>query len=315
MTNVSLLNYCFPGRLQSNTNSRSMNFQQDPSSIHFMEFITKWSSIFTITPWYSFRKHRLIGKNIFKIYASFVTLFTLIMQAALLYVYFKVFLRDVNTIFKIMFSILEINVLFFYISAGLGTAFWNMFNWQRIFNLSRRLEINNSLHCRRIKKASIVTNSNFIFIVGSICGFLTYAIYTLRWATLSYKHMIIASNKLFYYYFEFLFSSVVINVAVSIKYKYGVMNETIINIISREGRGDTLSTIKKTKIFFLATGEIVKEFNKLFGWSMLIVLVQCVLDLLSSIAVIITSVEGTAKSLLIHILLKVVTKVRRLKLL
>lgn len=290
-----------------------MNFKRDPSNINFMEFVAKWSSFFCIIPWYNFRKNRLIAKTAFKTYAILLTLFLTSLHVALIYVQHKVLLKHIKDSLKILFYLVQTNMFLFWASAGLGTAFWNMPAWRRFLRLSRRLEIDNCLLIRKKTKGSVVTNNNFIFILGNLHVFFTYFIYILMWKTVDFEKMAFSTYELLHHYLEFLFSSIVIGIVVSIKYKYGVVNETVTNLKERGRRTDVLLIIKKTKLSFLATGEIVSEFNALFGWPILFVLAHLTLDMLNAVVdVLVISKHSTVRPLLIFSFYKFLSKVRNL---
>lgn len=133
------------------------------------------------------------------------------------------------------------------------------------------------------------------------------------WKTVDFEKMAFSTYELVHHYLEFLFSSIVIGIVVSIKYKYGVVNETVTNLKERGRRTHVLLIIKKTKLSFLATGEIVSEFNALFGWPILFVLAHLTLDMLNAVVdVLVISKYSTVRSLLIFSFYKFLSKVRNL---
>lgn len=263
-----------------------MNLKQNSSSIAFLEVIVRWSSVFCITPWYNFNKHRLTDKNVFKIYTVCLTVLVTSLFTVLSFVHYEIITNFIPKSAKVIYFFLETNALIFWLVVALGSAFWNMPTWQRIFKISHHLESKNCLGSSEKKTNSIMVNT--IFILGNVYFFLLFACYNILNSTTDFVHILVSVHKVTYFYMEFLFSNLAFNLALSIKYKYKIMSESIINIKSRVGNGDALSTIQKTRIFFLEIGEIVDDFNKLFGCPMLFVLIHFVLDVLNVVNLMLT---------------------------
>lgn len=252
-----------------------MKLKCSRNCIFSLELIAKWSSLFCLIPWYSFNKCCLIGKYIFKSYTVLFTCLILLLQLATTYVRLKHNFHRYNVITNILFIMTDINNLLFCKTSCLGTAFWKLSSWKRIFKLLHRLE-KKCLHTNDKKANSVIFNTNFIFIIGNI----NISIMTIWYVINLNLSRVALFYMLLQYYLKFTFSSLIANIIIFIKYKFGYMNDIITNLYKEEGR-DALLEIEETNHLFLVIDKIISEFNQIFGWPVMFLLADFILDLLN----------------------------------
>lgn len=256
----------------------NMELRYSRNSILPLELITRVASVFCLTPWYSFSKRRLIGKYFHKVY---VTLFTC---AVVLLVGTVMYLRVENTntqfISNVLFFLHDTNSFLFWIFAILGTASWNIPTWRRVFKLFHRLEN----QCSYNKKRKINCKVNFTFVLGhvNVCFLIIGFSITNFGKDLTIFQILVFTYLVLFYYLKFLFCNLVFNMAIFIRHGYVSMNEMITDLFKFDQRLN-LSKIKKATQLLLVLDNIIKEFNQLFGWPILLQLADFVLDSLSSI--------------------------------
>lgn len=251
-----------------------MNLRYNRNCLRSLELTAKWSSIFGVIPWYDFQKQIPVRKYIYRCYAVLLSCLIILLEGTMAY------FRPMNHKMEILYFLTDINNTLIWTFASLGTAFWNMSAWQRVFKFLHALE-NDCLHKTETKIISIIYNTNFIFLLGNInaCSQTIFQL-VIKSADHDIFEISLFIHLMTFYYFKFLFSNLVSNMVIFIKYKYSCMDEAITSLLDLNKR-NKLPVIRKTKRLVFAVDKTVKEFNYLFGWPVLFQLLEVVLDSLS----------------------------------
>lgn len=287
--------------------TRNMNLRLSRNCIRSLELTAKWSSIFCITPWWAFRKQSSIEKHIYKCYTVLLTCLIIFLQGVLVY------LRLRYRITNVIYLLTDANNILFWIFSCLGTAFWNMSAWKRIFKIFHGLE-KDCLHKSETRVTSIISNINFIFLLANV-NFAILIIFLLvvnSGTDHNIFEVLFFTYLLAYYYLKFLLSNLICIIVIFIKYKYERMNEIITRFFDLDKR-ERLRDIRKTKQLLLVMDKTVHEFNHLFAWPMLFQFFDLVLDSLAGIQFVLSISEKSyispsVKAIWLYILISKVRK-------
>lgn len=252
--------------------------------ILFIAPIIKFSAFFGIVPFYNFETHNLTNVKLFKFYSALVACLVPALSAGMLYLRFVCVYDGANRNFVVLDFILEIISFLSLEVSILGSSFWNILTWRDLFRLLHRIEDKDNLNAKTDKCASVFLNANFVFVAGSVVLFVLFSYefyYHFEEQCVSFCYI----SVFLYFYTEFAQVNILSNIALSIRCKYEGTNRLFESAIYDCVSENTIKHIRKVKVLFLTVDRIVAEFNKLFGFPILLKLAHAVVMMVISMVV------------------------------
>lgn len=248
-------------------------------SIPFIFKLTQYLSIFGITPWYNFEQHKLIRPIMLKYYSSFILVVLVSSTVGLIWLrYNLIFNREFSVYIAIDFF-LDVESLAIVSLPIISTTFWNMRTWINLYNNYNEIDASTKSVSSTANSAYMLKYGVTIFVLGNIYLFSLHHINDLVLKNKSDFSLYYISSFVLTYY-EFLIAFTIISVSALIESKYVCINQLL---ISRESDVDFVKTAKKIRMLWLKLDDIVQDFNKLFGWSLLLMFFDFFLDILSAL--------------------------------
>lgn len=255
--------------------------------ITFLEIFSKFLPFLGLMPGYDFNKMELIYVKQYKIYCTFLSVFSIFVWIENFSPQFRLSDNTLLTHFLVLFLMNFCNILTYNLTI-LGTAFWNRNCWLRLLNKSINLETNWNLNTVRWYKNSVFLI--FIFCnMGLLYGSLmNYQVFP-RDVDVFYGYTIFYFLLVYFYYVQFVQNFIIYHISINIRYKYNNLSKTFTSACSNQVKYNNRNfgkTVRKFSKTYRKINEIIDEFNQLFGWqilSSLIIVGVVILSLLNAI--------------------------------
>ncbi|KAJ8913105.1 hypothetical protein NQ315_000562 [Exocentrus adspersus] len=195
--------------------------------------------------------------KLFQLHALLLACLLPVISVISLYFRYNHIFHNPTNLVLILDFLLETVSLFSFENALLGSSFWNMKIWQQLFHHLRQLERRQmNLKDEAKNRESIITNVNFLFLVGTfwLSIFIGIDIYYLNSGI---EYYIYASMTVYLYcYAAFIQLMIVSNIVICIKNKYQVINNAFENMVYSYVLEMTTNIRRVTK-FYLMIDEIM----------------------------------------------------------
>lgn len=238
-------------------------------SIRFMKIATTVGTFFAIIPNYDFDKMIILRKKLYGLYTLTVFFISIAIFSIGSYSALDQGLYSIKISEFVMSVVVECNMLALFVLASLGSAFWNTDRWKYLFRSFAHLERHLNTEMRMEK--SILRN---VYLQYCVLNFMI----TINLGTLvageiedlnSDVSVVFLVYTCFLFYIKQMRETLMYNLILAIKCKYQDLNDFLI-----KGCGgvntDAKKTVRIVSEFYGIMNEIVDNFNKIFGWELLL---------------------------------------------
>ncbi|XP_018577836.1 uncharacterized protein LOC108916120, partial [Anoplophora glabripennis] len=237
--------------------------------------LSTYFSFFGIVPWYNLQEQRIVHVKLYKYYAILLTISLEFFSLVVLYVRLILTPKE-DVIEQILCVTMQLIVMVSFAIIVLGSAFWNMGTWENF--LDQIIHIQNF---GNFSKPYPTRNGNIIFVLGNLFLFGLY-----------FGQLLVFDNKsAFFLYFscvylllynQLLTVIVIIDGTQSLRFEYQRLNDMVKCL--RFGEMSSVKTLREIKRSLITLGNTVDDFNKLFGWPLLLILFNGVVNILEGLA-------------------------------
>lgn len=242
-----------------------------------MKIFIKFGTFLAIIPNYDFKKKSIIGKRAYRLYSASIVCFLISAICFTTYIDWFLMSKITSVLLYGLTLLLEGNMLVLFAITSLGSAFWNLDRWRCFINYFLCLE--KHLNTERCLEKHLLKNIYFQFFLSSTVFVVNYAVLFMNelialnytFAPLLVHHACIS----FLSFAKFTKILVTSNLALAIKCKYQDLNCFLIKGCTGVN-AETRNTVRKAFSFYDMMGEIMDNFNKLFGWELLLSVMQTI---------------------------------------
>ncbi|KAJ8917121.1 hypothetical protein NQ315_012611 [Exocentrus adspersus] len=227
-------------------------------------FLVKFSAIFGVIPYYNLQTHQLVNPKLFKLHCLLLACVSPIVSITSVYLRHCFNFNNTSRNFVILDVLYEtVSVILFEV-AVLSPSFWNTRHWQELFQLLQQLET------KHPSKRNVFTWLLLLFGTGYLV--LLFAVefqYNLNYRYKSYSFL----ASYFYVYVGFVQLVVISNVSLWIRTRYRSVR-TLLQNVRYSDIAEVSGIIKECTILYLKMDKIIDKVNRVFGWAMLVILIQ-----------------------------------------
>ncbi|XP_023311697.1 uncharacterized protein LOC111692154 [Anoplophora glabripennis] len=244
----------------------------------FILRLTHFISVFGITPWYNFEQHKLVRPMMFKFYSSFLVLLLASSTIGLVWLRYRLIFNcefSLNTAIDIFLDLESLVT----VSLPIVVTFWDPHAWVKLYKAYSRVDASTETVSYAGNSAFMLRYAAPVFVLGNVYLFSMHHINDLILKYISDFSVYYFSTFVLNYY-EFLIAFTIIGVSALIKSKYQCINELL---VARNSNGDFIKTAKEVRILWLRMEDIVQDFNRLFGWPLLLLFFDFFLDILTAL--------------------------------
>lgn len=226
------------------------------------------ANIFCIIPYYDFKKQKLAHKNLFKLHGL---LLGSIMAVVVSYSQYWSLQKpsSLSPLLSTLQFFMVTASLFLFLAIVLGNSFCNMEPWERMLKLL--------YHKEHAIKGNRRDSLNFPFIyiiIGSVYVFILFA-FTAHTMGLIYADILLHIAVL--HYAKLIEVCLMYTVITLLRSKYKIISCNLDDINSCVViQDDTVKKLRELKRIYLEGDSLVKYFNIIFGWPMLLFLAESV---------------------------------------
>lgn len=255
-----------------------------PNSVPFVKKLMKSFSIFGIVPWYNFDEGRAIHKNIFKGYASILSLLLTCLSLVCLRVRYHIIYHDVISVQEILEMLNGLVALFTVLVFVLGAAFWNLDPWKDLLIqcVSTPMDSRSVNHVFMVKYAKVILFAGNVYYISF--WFISLFVLKREYRIVPYYFVSFLLD-----YYSFIISFAIATVAGLIQFKYRCITKSLRDCSVENVRLDR--AVQKMIKLYLKTEKVVQIFNKLFGFPLMLLCSSLVIKILNG-SVHVTNHEG-----------------------
>lgn len=242
-------------------------------NISFLHIFNKFLPFLGFMPIIDFSKMEIIYNKQYKMYS-------LVLTCAMLFFWsnnvlqYAIYYKDLMPLHALTIIISEILCILSYILIIWGSAFWNQNCWLQLLKKSKCMErnwySNSKLHWYK----------NGVFLKFILFGIVMFVCFLLNVPYFKKHVQVIYGYKLYYimmyyfYYVQFLQSFIIYYVCLNIKNKYKNLEREFSSVcknqLKRSNYRNFGKVVRKLSKTYRQINDILNDFNRLFGWQMLL---------------------------------------------
>lgn len=233
------------------------------SSMASIQPIAIYLSLFGVTPWYSFKKQKLVHVTAFKLHSVFVLVALSLSQLSNR---IQVVYPLISAVIAMEDLVLEISGLNLSLMTVLSCSFWKMVNWEQLLLTLQKTE--SKMVLDNVFKKSFVpkTKLYLLFILGNI---YLVSLFVLDFGRLKFDYVYpYYFSVLIFRYINFITAYIIFSIVVIIKRGCEILN-CICPKDNRVIREDFVRSMRNVKGLYSEMMDIIRLFNILFGWPIL----------------------------------------------
>lgn len=242
------------------------NLSHSRRSIMFMESMAKFCTLLAIIPYYNFDKKQIERKKLYKSYTVAIVFLLISTTIFTEYNSWNIFYIKEDTLLFGLTKTLQLNSLILFLMTSLGSAFWNLERWEHFFKSFAYLE--DYFNTEACLESNYFKHLCSQFIISNVCllSHLPFVLISVKYNALL---MTLQLCLFFVFYIKFTKSLVIFNLTLAMKCKYQDLNSCLCEGCFGMG-SDIRKTILRVSNFYGKMNGIVNDFNKLFGWELLL---------------------------------------------
>ncbi|KAJ8918010.1 hypothetical protein NQ315_011463 [Exocentrus adspersus] len=251
-------------------------------SFPFFLKLTPFLSFLAIVPCYSFTRHRLVHKFLFKCYAATLAVFLSILSLGLLYsrcLMFGIAMASPHGIVHVLF---ELAALTSVILTILGAGFWNMHAWEALYNRNTHLATSTKLifNLMNTRFPTKIAKSIFLAVSGYL---LLLHLFESCFMSLGNNADIEIGKyyiaTIIFIYYDFVVTFEITNITAFIKWQFVHMSRQIKE--HNRDRECLIVKLRKLRRLYLQADDDMQIFDQLFGWPLLFLFSKILLTILN----------------------------------
>ncbi|XP_050500335.1 gustatory receptor 68a-like [Diabrotica virgifera virgifera] len=227
-----------------------------------------------VVPPYDFKNQKLKQSNLFKGYSIFLSCLVIATSVIFGRERFLVFLAQHSTPMKILDLLNEFFGIVMFLVTTLGANFWNTNEWCTLYQKLSNVPKTNI--CKN--KGCLTTNT--VFVLSTIFVGISQGVFYYVWGSTT---VLVYVSYSVHYYIGMLLSFEIHEVTKSITKSYYFINKSLSDLQIKGIECHKVKILKLVEEQYQELFQIVNHFNNVFGWSILTVLFNNGILLLSTI--------------------------------
>lgn len=239
----------------------------------FKNPIFKLAHVFGIVPYYDFKIHKLIHRNLYKLHGS---LLVLVMTIVTIIPYHSFQQQDIHATshLEILQLFVVVTTMLLFLVTVLGSSFWNAKSWEQILDLLSYSD------CRVRCSKRYFLSTPFLSLTAGVPGHVLFGF------GLYLIGGIYSVFSMIFYVTRHVAICLMFTIIGLIRKRYEVINDTLLDIrLSTVIKSSTVKRLQRAEKMYVEAGKMVEYFNKIFGWPLLLLFAESVENVLLSLAI------------------------------